>query len=244
MESNNKKIKIGLTFTEARHENYPVWIQGDDANIEIVELHWDKHSMEEVWDEVEDCDGIVLSGGVDVHPDFYENNRLEYPNGPKSQEEFNKERDEFEMHVFETALNFDKPILAICRGLQLVNVALGGDLIQDLEEKGKQDHRRHEVDGEHEVKINSGTLLQQVAGGTTGRVNSAHHQGLGRIAEELVVNSTSPDGVVEGAEWKFKEEKPFLLAVQWHPERIADKETNPLSKNVRSEFLKAVRASA
>ena len=109
MESNNKKIRIGLTFTEARHENYPTWIQGSDADIEIVELHWDKHSMEEVWDEVEDCHGIVLSGGVDVHPDFYENERTEYPNGPKSQEEFNKERDEFEMHVFETALNFDKP---------------------------------------------------------------------------------------------------------------------------------------
>ena len=240
----DKKIRIGLTFTEARHENYPVWIQGSDADIEIVELHWDKHSMEEVWDEVEDCHGIVLSGGVDVHPDFYENERTEYPNGPKSQEEFNKERDEFEMHVFETALHFDKPVLAICRGLQLVNVALGGDLVQDLEENGKNDHRRHEVDGEHEVKINSGSLLHQVAGTTIGRVNSAHHQAVGKVADELIPNSSSPDGVIEGAEWKHKADKPFLLAVQWHPERITDKDTNPLSKNIRAEFLKAVRANA
>ena len=241
MESNNKKIRIGLTFTEARHENYPVWIQGNDADIEIVELHWDKHSMEEVWDEVEDCDGIVLSGGVDVHPDFYENERLEYPN---SDGVFNKERDEFEMHVFETALNFDKPVLAICRGLQLVNVALGGDLVQDLQENGKNDHRRHEVDGEHEVKINNGSLLHQVAGVASGKVNSAHHQAVGRVADELVPNSTSPDGVIEGAEWKHKADKPFLLAVQWHPERISDKDTNPLSKNIRAEFLKAVRESS
>lgn len=235
------KIKIGITYSEARYENYPPWIKGNDPNIEIVELHWEKHDMDEVWDIVEDCDGIVLSGGVDMHPSFYDSERIDYPNGPK---EFNEVRDEFEMHVFETALNFDHPVLAICRGLQLVNVALGGTLMQDLEEGGNKDHRRHNsVDGQHELKILDNTLLANIAGSTKGNVNSAHHQGLGVVSDELIVNSYSPDNVIEGAEWKSKEGKNWLLAVQWHPERMLDKETNPLSKNIRETFLHEVRKS-
>ena len=82
----------------------------NDDSIEIVELHWEKHNLDEVWDIIEDCDGIVLTGGIDVHPKFYDNERLEFPNGDGV---FNEERDEFEMHVFETALNLNpvKPTL-------------------------------------------------------------------------------------------------------------------------------------
>lgn len=231
----SQKIRIGLTVTEARHENYPAWIKGGDENIEIVELSWEKQN----WDDIEDCDGIVLSGGVDTCPRFYENERTDYPNKPDS---WNEKRDEFEMHVFETALNFDHPVLAICRGLQLVNVALGGDLIQDLEEAGKNDHRRHnDVDGQHAVTIKSGSLLNEVSGNTSGNINSAHHQAVGRISDELMVSGVSPDGVVEAIEWKVKEGEPWLLAVQWHPERMLDKESNPLSKNIREKFIEAVK---
>ena len=231
----SQKIRIGVTFSEARYENYPKWIKGDDADIEIVELSWEKQN----WDDIEDCDGIVLTGGVDTCPRFYESERTEYPNKPA---EWNEARDEFEMHVFETALNFDHPVLAICRGLQLVNVSLGGDLVQDLEEAGKNDHRRHgEVDGQHAVSISENTLLKEVAGSTSGNINSAHHQAVGRVSDELMVSAVSPDGVVEAIEWKVKEGEPWLLAVQWHPERMLDKESNPLSKNIREKFLEAVR---
>jgi len=234
----SQKIKIGITFSEARYENYPTWIIGDDADIELVELSWEKQN----WDDIEDCDGIVLTGGIDTCPKFYENERTDYPNKPET---FNEKRDEFEMHVFETALNFDHPVLAICRGLQLVNVALGGDLIQDLEEAGKNDHRRHgDVDGQHAVSIVPNSLLNQVSGLATGNINSAHHQAVGRISDELMASAVSPDGVVEAIEWKVKEGEPWLLAVQWHPERILDKENNPLSKNVREKFLEAVRRNA
>ena len=234
----SQKIKIGVTFSEARYENYPKWIKGDDADIEIVELSWEKQN----WDDIEDCDGIVLTGGVDTCPKFYENERIDYPNKPQ---DWNEARDEFEMHVFETALNFDHPVLAICRGLQLVNVSLGGDLIQDLEEAGKNDHRRHgDVDGQHTIAITEGSLLNEVAESATGNINSAHHQAAGKISDELMVSAVSPDGVVEAIEWKVKEGEPWLLAVQWHPERMLDKETNPLSKNIREKFLEAVRKDA
>lgn len=229
------KIKIGVTASESRYENYPQWIKGGDENIEMVELSW----LEQNWDEIEDCDGIVLTGGIDIHPEFYNSNRTNYPNAPQ---EFNKARDEFEMHVFETALNFEHPVLAICRGMQLVNVALGGTLVQDLEESGKKDHQRHgEIDSEHEVEIIDGTLLSSIARKQRVVVNSAHHQALDVVAEELMPNCYSPDKVIEGAEWKDKSGKSFLLAVQWHPERMTDKENSLLSKNIREKFLEEAR---
>lgn len=228
-------MKIGLTYTESRWENYPKWIKGNDDNIEIVELHWEKHDKDEVWDLVEDCDAIVLTGGVDIHPRFYENERLEFPNGDGK---FNEERDEFEMHVFETAMNFNVPVLAICRGHQLVNVALGGKLMQDLEEGGNKDHRRHgDVDGEHEIKITEKSLLAEIAGVNSGTINSAHHQGISVLADELMASAYSPDNVIEAAEWRDKSDKPWLLCVQWHPERMKDKDNSPLSKNIREKFL-------
>jgi putative glutamine amidotransferase len=232
-------MKIGLTFTESRWENYPKWIKGNDENIELVELHWEKHNLDEVWDLVEDCDGIVLTGGVDIHPRYYENERVEFPNGDGK---FNEERDEFEMHVFETALNFKLPILAICRGLQLVNVALGGDLIQDLEEAGKKNHRRmNGVDDEHHISISENSLLKEIIGSSSANVNGAHHQAIGRLSDELIATATSPDGVVEAVEWKEKEGESWLLAVQWHPERMKDRETNPASKNIREKFLEEAK---
>lgn len=231
----NNKIKIGLTFTETRWENYPKWIKGNDDNIELVELHWEKHDKDEVWDLVEDCDGIVLTGGVDIHPRFYESERLQFPNGDGK---FNEERDEFEMHVFETALNFHLPVLAICRGLQLVNVALGGDLIQDLEEAGKKNHRRmNEVDDEHHISISENSLLKEVVGSTSANINGAHHQAIGKLSDELIATAFSEDGVIEAVAWKDKTDEPWMLAVQWHPERMKDCETNPASKNIREKFL-------
>jgi putative glutamine amidotransferase len=227
-----KKITIGVTHSEARYENYPKWIKGDDADIEIIELSAENQN----WDQIEDCDGILLTGGIDMHPQFYDSANRKYPFAPDN---FNEKRDEFEMHVFETALNLEHPILAICRGHQLVNVALGGNLIQDLG-AGNDIHKRGEEDKQHDIKTEPNTLLQQISG-ATGHINSAHHQAIHDLSDELIANSYSPDGVIEGAEWKEKEDKPWLLTVQWHPERITDKETNPFSKNIREAFIRAVR---
>ena len=227
-----KKITIGVTVTEARYENYPKWIKGDDDSIEIIELS----AEDQNWDQIEECDGILLTGGIDMHPQFYDSANLRYPFAP---ENFNVARDEFEMHVFETALNLEHPILAICRGHQLVNVALGGNLTQDLG-AGNDIHKRTEEDKQHDIKTVSGSLLQVISG-DSGHINSAHHQAINELSDELITNSFSPDGVIEGAEWKDKEDKPWLLAIQWHPERILDKETNPFSKNIREAFIKAVR---
>ncbi|MCE9538839.1 MAG: gamma-glutamyl-gamma-aminobutyrate hydrolase family protein [Bacteroidetes bacterium] len=225
-------LKIGITITEARYSNYPLWIKGDNSDIEIIQLSQTNS------EDLKKCDGIVLSGGIDTHPKFYKNKCITYQFAPK---EYDVARDEFELHVFKIAQEKNIPVLAVCRGMQLVNIALGGDLIQDIEESGKLDHRRHDKDGVHEITVVKDSLFYAVTGIASGTINSAHHQALGKIASDLKVSAFSPDGIAEAAEWKNKADKPFLLCVQYHPERLAQQQPeNPFTRNIRNEFLKAV----
>ena len=223
--------RIGVTTSDTNFQNYPNWISGE--GVEVVQLSYTEKNIQ----DFDSCDGFVLTGGIDVHPDFYQNDRVDYPNTTV----FNESRDLFEMQVFEYARQQNKPILAICRGLQLVNIALGGNLIQDLQENGFANHRKGpDGDREHKIEVKPGTLLAQIAGVQHGFVNSAHHQGLDQIAEGLYVSAFSEDGVVEAIEYKDAN-KPFLLAVQWHPERMQIPASNlAFSQNIRSAFIDAM----
>ena len=227
-------LTIGITDSETRYENYPKWIKGNDLAIEIIKL------TPENKNELERCHGIVLSGGIDTHPKFYNNKNTEYPLAPKK---FNEQRDEFEISVFNYAQKQNIPVLAICRGMQLVNVALGGNLIQDIEESGKKDHRSHDgTDGIHEITITKDSLLFEISGNEKEIVNSAHHQALSAVASDLKITAYSSDGIPEATERKNKSGKPFLLCVQWHPERLATLQPdNPFSNKIRETFLEAVK---
>lgn len=226
-----KKITIGICDTEAKYANYPAWLKGDNKAVEIVVLSWEKSNS----DALLQCQGLVLTGGIDMDPFFYPPHRNDYPNKP---EKWNPVRDQFEMDLFTTAQKMMIPVLGICRGLQLVNTALGGSLIPDLEEMGKQNHRSMQgIDHVHTIRIMPNSLLAQISTVTSGTVNSAHHQAINQPAESLVINCFSDDGIAEGVEWKNKENHTPLLCVQWHPERIENKQTNPLSKNIREWFL-------
>jgi putative glutamine amidotransferase len=200
--------------------------------VDLIILSADTQNM----DDVKRCQGILLTGGIDITPAFYNSQRTRYPNMPKKG--WNRERDLFEMKIFQLAQENKLPILAVCRGLQLVNVCLGGTLIADLEEAGKNDHKRNnETDTIHAVTIIENTLLASITQLSTGEVNSAHHQAVDQLSELLMVNCLSTDSVVEGVEWKEPAGKSPLLCVQWHPERMHDKENNPLSENIRNWFL-------
>lgn len=225
-------LVIGITDTEARYENYPLWIKGNDVSIEVIRLTPENKHVLGV------CDGIVLSGGVDTHPSFYNNQRVDYPLAPS---EFNTARDNFELSVFEYTQKNNVPVLGVCRGMQLINIALGGDMIQDIEEAGKNNHRRMESgDTMHEITINKETQLFAITGVEKGVINSAHHQALGKIAEELIITGYSLDGIPESAERKESKQYAFLLCVQWHPERLAQEQlNNPFTKNIRTAFLQA-----
>jgi len=223
--------RIGVTTSDTNFQNYPNWISGE--GVEVVLLSYEQKNTQ----DFDSCDGFVLTGGIDVQPAFYQNDRVDYPNTTV----FNESRDLFEMQVFEYARQQNKPVLAICRGLQLVNIALGGNLIQDLQENGFTNHRKGpDGDREHKIEVKPGTLLAQIAGVQHGFVNSAHHQGLDQIAEGLNVSAFSEDGVVEAIEYKDAN-KPFLLAVQWHPERMQIPASNlAFSQNIRSAFIDAM----
>jgi putative glutamine amidotransferase len=169
----------------------------------------------------ERLDGLFLPGGVDVDPAAYGESR-----GPLCGRT-DPERDWTELLFLRWALADGKPVLAVCRGAQLVNVAVGGSLYQDVAaqhpEAIKHDH--YPVDGRrrdelaHEVRIAPGSRLQRVLGTDTLLVNSMHHQGIARLAPGLVAVATSPDGLIEGVEGVTDQ---FLIGVQWHPEDLVD----------------------
>ncbi|HZY82124.1 MAG TPA: gamma-glutamyl-gamma-aminobutyrate hydrolase family protein [Cyclobacteriaceae bacterium] len=222
--------KLGITDT-GNVANYIDWFKGDDVVVETLEVGSNSYK---------DCSGILLSGGIDIDPDEYDGEK-EYENSPA--EGWNRSRDVYEQELYKYAKANKIPILAICRGLQLVNVAEGGTLIQDLDGKNAV-HKKEETDKEHNVTIDSRTFLGDVTGSMSGIVNSAHHQAVDpeSIGRALMVNAVSKDDVIEGLEFKDKTNKGFMLAVQWHPERMQNKENSPLSQSIKKAFLSAIRS--
>ena len=128
------KIIIGISFSETKYLNYPKWIMGDNPNIELVELSWEKQNLA----DLHKCQGLLLTGGIDIDPIFYQSIKSDYPNQPQK---WNEIRDQFEIDLLITALTLKMPVLGICRGLQLINIVLGGTLITDIEASGKPDRK-------------------------------------------------------------------------------------------------------
>jgi putative glutamine amidotransferase len=155
-------------------------------------------------------DGIVFSGGADVDPVAYGAERHGATDPPQER------RDRGELALLRAALERDMPVLAICRGSQLLNVARGGDLVQHLPDTlGGDAHK--EVPGtfsEHGVRVGEGTRLGEIVG-DRGDVKSHHHQGIGSVGEGLVETAWADDGTLEGLE---DPSKRFAVGVLWHPE--------------------------
>ena len=234
------KKRIGISFTNTMFQNYWNWFTQNDlqSDLELVELNFQKNNIE----DIPTCDGFVLTGGVDVHPSFY-NGSPAYDNVPV---EFEPDRDRFEERIYRYSQLYKLPVLGICRGMQLVNVLEGGKLIQDLDH-GNARHRKEASDKQHRIVATEKSLLQQISGLASGRVNSAHHQAIDPdgIGENLAVSAYADDNdkIIEGLEFKNKTDKGFMLCLQWHPERMKDKEGNPFSQNIKQQFLAAVRSS-
>ena len=231
-------IKIGLTHTgtEEKHNNYVRWLQG--TRIEVVTLSADETSLE----SIKNLDGIVLSGGVDVQPKYYKSDVINYPNAPDT---FNEKRDEFEIAVYTLSRQNNMPLLAICRGMQLVNCILGGTLKQDIGEVANKIHRFEVNDKAHGINITAGSLLHEITGVERTVTNSAHHQAIDVLGDGLKINCLADDGIVEGIEWLQPDGKPFFLGVQAHPERMYkfNLEQLAITKNIRDRFIKEVNKS-
>ena len=159
-------------------------------------------------------DGLVLSGGIDVDPALYGR-----PRHPKLGR-VDRERDDFELALTREALERDLPILAICRGHQVLNVAVGGTLIQDIpsEVKGAVTHDApgRRTRRSHAVEVVAASKLAEILGEGAHSVNSFHHQAIDELGAGLAVSARSPkDGIVEGVEMPGRS---FVIGVQWHPE--------------------------
>ena len=159
-------------------------------------------------------DGLIVTGGAfDVDPALFG------AAGRHPSVTTKDARTRFELAITRAAVARERPVLGICGGQQLLNVALGGSLIQHIPDEvpealaHEQPNPRDEPG--HEVRITPGTHLHRIVGGETLAVNSAHHQAVGRVAPGLAVNAVAPDGVVEGIELSHAR---FCIGVQWHPE--------------------------
>jgi len=159
-----------------------------------------------------ELDGLVLSGGGDINPRLY-NAQMH-----SSIYSVDDERDAFEMALARQALAWPKPVLAICRGLQVMTVATGGDLIVHIPEAsdGSMLHRQDGVDFiTHPVRLSDGSRLRKIFGESDIRVASKHHQAANQVPEEWRISARAPDGIIEALEHR---RHPWLFAVQWHPE--------------------------
>jgi putative glutamine amidotransferase len=227
-------MKIGITkntLNEDTFNAYKGWLLRFNPTIEFHDLaHEESHP-----DEIEQCDGLLLTGGGDIHPKAFGRN-----DGLGQTEGVDERRDNFEFTVIEKALARTIPVLGVCRGMQSLNVYLGGSLHLDLESRGYPLH--HAEDGKekrHNIMIEKESLLAVIDGKNSGEVNSFHHQGIDRVGKGLAVNARSDDGVIEGMEWMDQSKAPFLLLVQWHPERMRDT-FNPLTEKIARTFLEEV----
>jgi putative glutamine amidotransferase len=191
--------------------------------------------------KAQDFDGILFAGGEDVDPAFYEESR-KFPSVVSDHS-----RDEFELSLLEAAREIRLPVLGICRGIQMINVGFGGTLYQDLKletygEPGcRVEHKQagSRSEATHAVTVTEPDSLLGAAFRGSCRVNSLHHQAVRRVGRGLKVTAYSEDGLPEAVEDAGN--YPFLVAVQWHPEEMADR---PEQRKLFEAFLAKCREAA
>jgi putative glutamine amidotransferase len=227
-------IKVALSKGKGseHYDAYAKWLSKVYPEIEYIDLYY--KSIDSALMILNKCSGLVLTGGPDVHPKRYGQGF------DSSRCEIDLKRDTLEFEIIRRALDMQLPLLAICRGEQILNVAMGGTLIVDIpmDFDTLVDHRcSNPSDCYHDVMIVDNSLLSKLSGTEIKKVNSNHHQAVDKLAEVFVPSAYSRDGLIEAYEWKDKS-KHFLVAVQWHPERLDS--MNKLSLPLARSFLQEV----
>lgn len=225
-------LRIGIS-RERQDVNvrYSTWLQ--HQNIPFTYINFSKLSLQAAADSLQNCDALLLTGGEDIYPALY---------GKESDTarcgEFNKKRDSLEFFIYSKASQMKMPVIGICRGLQLINIANSGSLYIDLpEDKGSGELHRQGTEGwtNHTIRIRKGSLLSNCVHKDSMKVASNHHQGIEHLGENLAALAYTRDGLIESIGWADTNNKNFLLAVQWHPEWM-DKEDVP-SGEIAELFL-------
>lgn len=209
-------------FRKYMKSKYVKSIERAGAEVRWIEL------CDSAVNEALSCDGLLLPGGADIEPALYGRKREEKCGKP------NELRDKYEFMIYDAFVKTNKPILCICRGFQLLNVANKGTLYQDIAEIKKCSHsdflkRAKPI---HKVTINENTKLYEIFGKAETGVNSLHHQAVETVGENLIVSATSQDGFIEAIELK---DHPFCIGVQWHPEHMS--KNDALQQNLFNKFI-------
>ncbi|MBI3259048.1 MAG: gamma-glutamyl-gamma-aminobutyrate hydrolase family protein [Ignavibacteriae bacterium] len=223
------KIAISRASGTAKYALYAHWLRLVEPSIEIIDLFVEPEQAEK---NLMECSGLILTGGPDVNPE-------KYGKAERHDECFiDEDRDSLEFPIFEKARELKLPILGICRGAQLINVALWGTLFVDIHTDHPSDiHHQSNMQGDssHKIDVVAGSLLKKITKTSEGEVNSAHHQAIEYLSEHLRTSAESPDGMIEAFEWNEPTGKPFLLGVQWHPERLEF--DNVFSHRIAEHFI-------
>jgi putative glutamine amidotransferase len=210
--------------------NYINWIHRADTS--VVAIDFDKMPIDKALKLLESCNGLILTGGEDVVPAYYgkiaDNDRCET----------NPSRDSLEFALIYKAIERKIPILGICRGQQILNVAMGGTLIVDIPTDHPSGITHRCVDYKkcfHHVTVDKSSNFFGICGVDTGWVTTNHHQAVEKLAPGLRAIAWAVDNIIEAIEYSDQNKKPFLQAIQWHPERMAA--DNPLSMPLMRAFL-------
>ena len=229
-------MKIGLSYHNgsAKYRLYAgaLMAAGEQANIDVQPLWLAGADRAPDRSAIGTMDGLILTGGSDVEP-----NRYGFAD-PEGLCDITPGRDEIEWEIVRAAFARRLPVLAICRGMQLLNVYQGGTLVPHLPTSPAH---RLEDDQRHPISAEAGSALALLVGQDRGHVTSSHHQAVGVLGRGLQVAARHADGTIEAIEWRHPMRKPWLAAIQWHPERMGLDE--PFSGALYRGFLQAVAVS-
>lgn len=194
----------------------------------VLDYPMDEKTLPAVLDTL---DGLILAGGPDVHPRYF-GQEIDPNCG-----EICEDRDILELYLMKWAMERDVPVLGVCRGAQVINIALGGDIHQDLVHNQGLVHRQDaSMRYFHDVVFEGDSMLRRMVPSKRYPVNSYHHQAVRRVADGLVVTACAPDGVVEAFE---RPASRFLMGVQWHPE--SSYAADHLSREIFRAFMDACK---
>lgn len=230
------KENLTIAFSKAKPDeyygNYPKWIHKANSEVNIINLY--ELGLDSALMVLNQCDGLIITGGADVYPDWFGKVGDTARCG-----EFDRYRDTLEIELIKKAIHLKMPLIGICRGEQIINVTLGGSLIIDIPGDHDTLVKHRLVDWEncyHDVEVMKGSLLSILCQGNDKKVNSNHHQAIDMLSPQLKITALAEDGIIEAVEWKDPTNKNFMMAVQWHPERL-DSVNAVLSMPIAKEFL-------
>lgn len=236
----HEKRALHITVSKDSEGKFKQWLksceQDEDSLIFAGMYHFHNKDSFDIY--LSKADGIIISGGEDVNPALYGK-----PEAIERCGTIDNRRDSLELLMIRYAYENKIPLLAVCRGHQLLNVAFGGSLIPDIpEDYGSPTMHRNNGSTEHIVKLRAGSRLYEYTQTDSAQVYSNHHQAVNRLAEGFTATSYAPDGITESIENSDTTNHPFILGVQWHPEAMDF--SHPLSAKIGKKFLSEVKKQA